>query len=337
MANPARRRLLPRSLQGENERLGWAWDQYPQEILDNYLVSGVEDPRINFQSILTRALIADTLFPDRFNALIDAEWRFGLCLTWLLLRLDEAHDGFSILDHLESRDERQCPKFIIETYHALQRDECPIPDYMSRALSHFLAADGRASCGPALSTFEWFWNRTLSVYSDAAISVLEAACGSANDYRFIVSHGLGRFVRYAGFDISGKNIANARRRYPDAKFVQASVLDIPAERGEYDYIFAHDLFEHLSPQAFERAIREVLRVAHKQAWLSFFNMDDIPEHEFHDVGKYHLNRLSVNRAVEFMLEYARHVEVVDVPRLVMSKFGYGAYYNRRARTLIVTL
>ena len=71
--------------------------------------------------------------------------------------------------------------------------------------------------------------------------------------------------------------------------------------------------------------------------LSFFNMDDIPGHEFHDVGKYHLNRLSANRTVGLCLEHAANVEVVDVPRLVSSKFGYPAYYNQRARTFIVTI
>lgn len=66
-------------------------------------------------------------------------------------------------------------------------------------------------------------------------------------------------------------------------------------------------------------------------------MDDIPGHEFHDVGKYHLNRLSANRTVGLCLEHAANVEVVDVPRLVSSKFGYPAYYNQRARTFIVTI
>jgi len=302
---------------------------------NSYLVSGVEDPRINFQSILTRVLIADSLFPGRFDALIDAEWRFGLCLTWLLERLCDVPDGWAILDHLENRDETQCPRFLIETYHALQRDECPIPDYISQALSNFLAP-APVVCVPVLSTFERLWNDRLARCPDASLSVLEAGCGSANDYRFIVSHGLGGFIRYTGFDISTKNIANARRRFPGADFVRASVFDIPAQTGEYEYVFAHDLFEHLSQQAFERALPEVLRVAQKEVWLSFFNMDDIPDHEFHGVGKYHLNRLSVNRTVELCREYAANVEVVDVPRLVSSKFECPDYYNPRARTLIIT-
>jgi len=336
MADAPVHSFLSRPLAGEDERLRWAWDRYPQEYLDSYLVSGVEDPRINFQSILTRALIADSLFPGRFDALIDAEWRFGLCLTWLIRRLRVVPDGWAILDHLENRDETQCPRFLIETYHALQRDDCPIPDYVSQALSNFLAP-ASVTCAPALSTFERLWNETLAQCPAASLSVLEAGCGSANDYRFLVSHGLAGFVRYTGFDISAKNVANARRRFPDVDFIQASVLDIPAGAGQYEYVFAHDLFEHLSPPAFDKALSEVLRVAQKQVWLSFFNMDDIPEHEFHDVGKYHLNRLSAKRTIEFILQYATDVEVVDVPRLVSGKFAYPDYYNQRARTLIIAV
>ncbi len=42
--------------------------------------------------------------------------------------------------------------------------------------------------------------------------MLEAACGSANDYRFLHAFGFAPFLDYAGFDISPKNIDNARRR-----------------------------------------------------------------------------------------------------------------------------
>ncbi|MCD6288168.1 MAG: hypothetical protein J7M12_03545 [Candidatus Hydrogenedentes bacterium] len=73
----------------ENARLNWSWDRFSCEHLDSYLVGGVEDPRINCQSILTRALIADTLWPDEHTDLIDAELRFGRVLTWLLVQLDQ--------------------------------------------------------------------------------------------------------------------------------------------------------------------------------------------------------------------------------------------------------
>ncbi|MCX5771088.1 MAG: hypothetical protein NTZ09_12575 [Candidatus Hydrogenedentes bacterium] len=86
MPNSPAHSFLSRPLAGEDERLRWAWDRYPHEYLDSYLVSGVEDPRINFQSILTRALIADTLFPGRFDVgkyhlnRLSVNRTVGLCL-----------------------------------------------------------------------------------------------------------------------------------------------------------------------------------------------------------------------------------------------------------------
>jgi len=64
---------MDRALREETERLTWAWDRYPQEVLDNYLTVGVEDPRINVQSILTRSLVTRVLFPGEFEGLLDAE------------------------------------------------------------------------------------------------------------------------------------------------------------------------------------------------------------------------------------------------------------------------
>ena len=71
----------------ESNLLRHSWERHAAETLDTYLVSGVEDPRINVQSILTRGLLCDALFPGRFARLIDEELRFGFVMTWLLTHL----------------------------------------------------------------------------------------------------------------------------------------------------------------------------------------------------------------------------------------------------------
>jgi len=73
----------------EERNLKLSWDCHPSEYLDHYLVSGVEDPRINGQSILTRALLTDALYPGRFDALLTEELRFGAVLTWILQQLEK--------------------------------------------------------------------------------------------------------------------------------------------------------------------------------------------------------------------------------------------------------
>lgn len=325
------------ALQRETERLRWAWDKFPSQRLDTYLVSDVEDPRINAQSILTRALIADTLFPGQFTGLIEAEWRFGLCHTWLTQCLRQGHTRREILQRIEGKDDAACPEFLIHTYEFLQSATCPFPDYITEALLAPDSDDGRLIPDNVLDTFASFWNRTLALYSDATISVVEPACGSANDYRYLVGHGLARFLKYRGFDLSRKNIANAQRRFPDTVFFVGNAIQIPMDDGACDYLFVHDLFEHLSPDAFEIALAEVLRVTRKEAWLSFFNMDAIPDHQFLPVEDYHWNTLSQTRTVETILRHAGDVEVVNIAELLRKKFEYATYYNPHAKTLMVTI
>ena len=91
---------MPSPFQAENQNLAATWQQYPREHLDTYLVNDTEDPRINAQSILTRALVADTLWPNRFANLIDDELRFGTVLTWLLGQLHGGSDPYALLDTL---------------------------------------------------------------------------------------------------------------------------------------------------------------------------------------------------------------------------------------------
>jgi SAM-dependent methyltransferase len=317
--------------QEESERLRYSWDKLSAEHLDTYLVAGVEDPRINFQSILTRALIADTLFPGEFTGLIDEEWRFGLCMTWIVRRLQDGFDRQEIFHEIASSD---APDFVCAVYNLLQQDDCPIADYLTEALFVPTTEEGALISHSVLDTFEFIWNRTLEVRPEKKLRILEPACGSANDYRFIESYGLARFLDYTGFDISEKNIENARTRFPGIDFRVGNVLEIPLPDKSIDYLFVHDLFEHLSPAALEQSLREIRRVTRVQAWLSFFNLADIPNHEFRPVEAYYWNTLSQDQIKKTL---DADIETVDVHEIVQQKFGYADYHNPEAKTLIVTM
>jgi SAM-dependent methyltransferase len=272
----------------ESERMRRSWDQCSSEYLNNYLVSDVEDPRINFQSVLTRALIADTLFPGRFDELIDAELQFALCMTWVIQRLCNGENRLEVLKAIDDKDTSTVPEFVISARESLLSSECPILDYIEEALLSRPSEDDSRIAEGVLQVFSSIWNRALILLPDATLSICEPACGSANDYRFIVRNGLARFLQYTGFDISQKNIENAHRRFPHVDFYVGNVLDIHANDAAFDCIFIHDLFEHLSSEAFERALDEVLRITKKQAWLSFFNLDILPDHEVRPVDNYSL-------------------------------------------------
>src|SRR4051812_24408489 len=58
-------------LRTETVNLTKSWMQHDREMLRDYLVTGVEDPRINVQSILSRHFLNVALFGKRFEGLFE--------------------------------------------------------------------------------------------------------------------------------------------------------------------------------------------------------------------------------------------------------------------------
>jgi hypothetical protein len=327
----------------ESDRLRAAWMQYDSEMLDRYLVADVEHPRINLQSIISRCFLIDTIFPNEFTQLIREESRFSICLNFLLRLLKNAHSELnrnSILDALEHGAEKcagvRIPSYLRDSFELLRRPNHDIPDYITEALIAPLCDSDQWLPDSALSTFEQIWTGILSQRRADKISVLEPACGSANDYRYLRSFGLSPFLKYMGFDLCPKNITNARRRFPPVRFEVANVLDIPVDNDSYDYLFLHDLLEHLSPAALDTALAEICRVIRKQAVLSFFNMADIDEHVVTPVGLYHWNTLSLKKIRQALIGSARDVDVIHIDTFLKDSFSCPDYHNQHAYTLIVS-
>jgi len=327
---------MDRAMLLEERNLRLSWDCHPSEYLDHYLVSGVEDPRINAQSILTRALLTDALYPARFDALITEELRFGAVLTWILQQLEKGSTRYELLDAIESACRTRVPEFILRTHAWLQDETCPIPDYIGAALSHFdRDTPGPCLSDPALDTFMAIWREQLSRRPAPAVSVLEVACGSANDYRFLDRCGLTRHLSYTGIDIAARNIANARAHYPDADFRVQSILATELAACSYDYVFCHDLIEHLSPAAMERALAEMFRIARDEVILHLFNATGDPDHEIVPVRRYHWNRLSVEKLRAFFERLGARVTCIAMAQWLIGKVGAPGYHNPNAVSLIV--
>jgi SAM-dependent methyltransferase len=320
----------------EELNLRASWDCWPSDYLDCYLISGVEDPRINGQSILTRALLIDALYPGRFDALITEELRFGAILAWILQQLEKGAARYEILDALESPGPADVPEFIRKTYAWLQDETCPIPDYITAALSCFDCDLPRQCLSDlALDTFMTIWNGQLAQHTGPTISVLEAACGSANDYRFFDRCGLAPLLRYTGIDIALKNIANARRRYPKVDFRVQSILPTDFPDASFDCVFCHDLIEHLSPEAMGRACAEMLRIARSEMILHFFNAKWSGTHEIVPVRRYYRNRVSVETVRAFFEYQGAQVMCLEMAGWLREKIGIRGYHNPNAFSLIV--
>jgi SAM-dependent methyltransferase len=332
--------MLENRLRLETECLKKSWMRYDRATLRDYLVRDVEDPRINVQSILTRHFLIGRLFGKRFDVIMEQELRFGLVMNWLLIlqkKLVKAGQLHAVLDALLAGEGEaeglEIPPYIAETFTALalpnyicdlfcwapvETTEVPIPDYL-------------------MSTFQAIWSEVLAGEESQRIYVLEPACGSANDYRFIKSFGIARLLDYTGFDLCEKNIRNARQMFPDACFEVGNVLEIGAEDGAFDYCFVHDLFEHLSVEAMEAAMAEICRVTRKDICAGFFNMHDGERHIVRAVGDYHWNNLSMAETKAIFEHHASAVQVFHIDTFLHSKFRCGDAHNKGAYTLIVSI
>jgi SAM-dependent methyltransferase len=308
--------------------------------LRDYLITDVQDPRINVQSILTRHFLIKRLFGERYEELMEHELRFSMFMNWLLKLLKNQIRTYqlqSVLNALISgqgnADGLEIPSYISETFNTLalpnyicdllnwapvETTQVPIPDYL-------------------MSTFQTIWRQTLITEQAQHISVLEPACGSANDYRFINNFGISRLLDYTGFDLCQKNIYNAKRMFTDICFKVDNVLEINEEDNRFDYCFVHDLFEHLSIGAMEVAISEICRVTRHDICIGFFNMYDAEQHIVNAVDDYHWNKLSASRTKAIFERHASIVKVIGVDSFLASKYGCRDTHNKDAYMFIIKI
>ncbi len=332
----------------ETQRLERAWSRREPEDLREYLVQDVEDPRINIQSILTRHFLIERLFGDKHLGLMGEELRFAVVMNWLLKR---AHDFGrpervarmidALLDGQEEVGPIKFPPFLLDAYKRLpigDGREIIIPDYISGAMiDSQVGIDDDPIAQSILSTFVPVWRQFLEPESAEPLSVLEIACGSANDYRYIDRYGIGAFLKYRGIDLCEKNITNAREMLPEADFAVGNVLDIEAEDNTFDCCFLHDLLEHLSIEAMKHAISELCRVARQWLCIGCFNMCESDEHVQEVRHDYHWNRLSRARVEERFARFGAEVEAIHIDTFLRESFGFEETLNKGAYTLVVKL
>src|SRR5262249_30134837 len=139
-----------------------------------------------------------------FASLREQELRFALvmnCALGLRKAGSAAEDFQSVLSGLNRGADQiegfQIPGFVRQAFKRLREvgHEYAIPNYFESTLS------GSESADAALSVFQDVWRRILSEKSFDRLSLVEPACGSANDYRFFEAFGLTRFMDYTGFDL----------------------------------------------------------------------------------------------------------------------------------------
>jgi SAM-dependent methyltransferase len=324
----------------EVDGLKQSWMRHDRDTLRDYLVQDVQDPRINIQSMLARHFLVRGLLGERFSEVMEQELRFALVLNWLLKLIKASVSTWqlhALLDGLlQGQSEAQglqIPSFLSETFAGLS-----LPNYICDLLSWAPVETTNVPIPECfMNTFQAIWRELLQHERPQPISVLEPACGSANDYRFMDAFGIARLLDYTGFDLCPKNVTNAKQMFPDTRFIVGNVLEIDAPDGAFDYCFLHDLFEHLSVEAMEAAVSEICRVTRRDICIGFFNMYDAQEHIVKPAGNYHWNKLSLARTKALFARHAAFVDLIHIDTFLMSQFGYCDYHNKGAYTLIVRL
>ena len=345
------------TLKQETESLARSWAQHQSAWLRDYLVAGVEDPRINLQSILSRHFILRSLTAERFVKLMEAEYRFAAVMNWLLKghRFADPEELKEILHALrhgqDNAEGLPIPLFVQETFAGLPAagDGFSVPNYIDalapQTQSGSLPPRNRS---PVFDTFLNLWRDVLAPeipgqyqfeaggeWVRKTLSVLEPACGSANDYRFLRSFGIGRLIDYTGFDLCEKNIENAKAHSPDVRFEKGNVFEIDASDQAFDLLFVHDLFEHLSLEGLAAAVAEVCRVTRWGICAGFFNMDEIPEHSVQPFEEYHWNRLSMARTKELFQARGFDGQVIHIGTFLRRQLGCEKTHNPNAYTFLL--
>ena len=336
----------------ETEKLTRSWVRHESAWLRDYLIAGVEDPRINLQSILSRHFLIRKLFPDRFELLMNHEYRFAAVLDWLLREANQPGDSETkavILDALRKNSDNaeglEIPGFVLQTFASLPAatDGCAVPNYLEAFLNAPGPSNQKASDSP-LNTFSAIWTTALGSEMAAlaqtqdpiALTLLEPACGSANDYRFLHDYGLARFFEYFGFDLCVRNIENARALFPEVRFETGNVFEISSPSKAFDLCIIHDLFEHLSLSGLDRAVQEVCRVTRTGICVGFFQMDEIPDHIVRPVDDYHWNLLSLARMKALFASHGFVAQAIHIGTFLSCHTGCQQTHNPNAYTILLS-
>jgi ubiquinone/menaquinone biosynthesis C-methylase UbiE len=337
-ANPSILAAMDERFRLESEKLKLSWMQHDKNILGSYLVEDVQDPRINVQSILCRGWLLEQLFGDKYSYIAEHEVRFGLVMNWLKtlhkknVRLGQLQAVlYALIEKQSTADGIEIPPYVSQTFAALE-----MPNYMCD-LFNWAPQDIANTAFPEylVNTFGRIWSELLEQEQSQTISVLEPACGSANDYRFLESFGIAKFLDYTGFDLCNKNIANAKTMFQNVKFNVDNALEINARDKSFDYCFVHDLFEHFSIEAMELAVREVCRVTRKGIWAGFFNMHPGAGHIVKPVEDYHWNKLSAPETARLFEQQGGRVEVINIDEFLTTQFACSDTHNKNAYVFII--
>jgi SAM-dependent methyltransferase len=275
---------------------------------------------------------------------MEEEYRFSAAMNWLRELSEKTTEPeeleavlFALRHSADNAEGIELPGWLLPIFASLPlvADGVAVPNYIESFLG---LSEFRGKPTPAaeqvLNTFCRAWNGLLAdepwPEPERRISVVEPACGSANDYRFLHDYGIARLIDYTGFDLCAKNIANARSLFPAVRFELGNVFELPGPDKGFDCCVVQDLFEHLSLEGLEAAVQEVCRITRDAICVGFFQMDEIKDHVVRAVDEYHWNLLSMDRMRKAFGTCGFSAQVLHVDTFLRQKTGCDKTHNPNA-------
>ena len=102
--------------------------------------------------------------------------------------------------------------------------------------------------------------------AQAGKTVLDVGCATCIDYPLHKKNG----VTYTGLDPTKKFLDRAVKLYPDVNVKLGNVFELPYNDEVFSVTYCKDLFEHLPPNKYKQAAKEMWRVAEVKVMVAFF-------------------------------------------------------------------
>lgn len=97
-------------------------------------------------------------------------------------------------------------------------------------------------------------------------SVLDVGCATAIDYPLYKEAD----IQYVGVDFTHRLLESAKKWEATAPVIHADARSLPFATESIDTVYEKDVFEHLLPEDYKKALNEMWRVSKKQVLLAFF-------------------------------------------------------------------
>lgn len=94
-----------------------------------------------------------------------------------------------------------------------------------------------------------------------AKKVIDLGCGEGTRLNVVDINSQNKNIQYQGVDVSLVAIKDAKKKYPQYKFMQANLEDLPLEDNSFDLVFSAYVFEHLENP--DQVLKEAERIVDK--------------------------------------------------------------------------